>query len=417
MKSFIYYLLKYSLYIFYYYRKKKRITFIPHPGMSVYDGYNIINWKSDNALTLANYVLSNAFQTGMIISIIVSSKDDISVLKKYVAINFPQSVIDFIVFNPLESCISLKQKIKFYISLMDSKYVFTSITLKLRPFCMSSKTKYIDLGYFPMPFKNDLFSADSKIYMGMDEFDERDLDFYICNSELAIRLIMTTMNIPYKNFLNLGNCRNDYLISEEYPLEFRKDILKKVSYPVNTIILYTPTHRDYEYSLDSSASRNLFGYNIDLTSLAEMLKEEGIMIICKIHPKQNKAVLKTALPEGICVFEKNEKYGLSELMKVSDALITDYTSGYFDYLLLDKPVIFNFYDVDKYQVTRGFTFNPIEAVCAGEIVKDREAFIHAIKSTNINASMYQEKRKFVRNLVYSYLDTLSTKRIYSCFFS
>ena len=46
--------IKYILYISYYFSKKNRILFIPHPQMSKDDGYNIINYKSDNALYLAN---------------------------------------------------------------------------------------------------------------------------------------------------------------------------------------------------------------------------------------------------------------------------------------------------------------------------------------------------------------------------
>lgn len=47
-------------------------------------------------------------------------------------------------------------------------------------------------------------------------------------------------------------------------------------------------------------------------------------------------------------------------MAVSDVLITDYTSAYFDFLLLDKPVVFNFYDFEEYSETRGFSFTPIK---------------------------------------------------------
>ncbi|MCS2279479.1 CDP-glycerol glycerophosphotransferase family protein [Bacteroides thetaiotaomicron] len=41
-------------------------------------------------------------------------------------------------------------------------------------------------------------------------------------------------------------------------------------------------------------------------------------------------------------------------------MITDYTSTYFDFLLVNKPVIFNFYDIEEYRRVRGFSFEPIE---------------------------------------------------------
>jgi len=45
--------------------------------------------------------------------------------------------------------------------------------------------------------------------------------------------------------------------------------------------------------------------------------------------------------QTIFIIPPTDKLNLTDLMLASDALITDYTSGYNDYLLLDKPVIFN----------------------------------------------------------------------------
>ena len=253
--------------------------------------------------------------------------------------------------------------------------------------------------------------------MGLDSFDEKDLDYYICNSELAIRLIMPSMSLDYGRYLNLGNCRNDYLISDEYPTDVRKELEAKVSYPVKDIILYTPTHRDYEQSLTSAASRQLLGYEMDLGQFGKKLKDNGILIVCKLHPKQNRTVIEQSLPESIIIHEANSRYGLSELMKASDALLTDYTSGYYDYLLLDRSVIFNFYDIDRYKHSRGFTFTPIESICAGEIVKDAAGLENALMSLDENTAKYKTAISLFLPRFFTYSDTKSTYRIFERFLS
>ncbi|MDE6191898.1 MAG: CDP-glycerol glycerophosphotransferase family protein [Muribaculum sp.] len=391
-----------------------RLMFIPHHGMAANDRYSLINWRSDNALTLANYILENGKCKDKTVTIAITSEDDIASLEQYARRKFPDRKVDFVRYL---GDITKKERWTFYSILTECSHVFSSITYRLRPFSKSKATTYVDLGYFPMPFKNDIFSRSDKLYMGLDLFDERDMDYYICNSELAIRLIMPSMSLDYGRYLNLGNCRNDYLISEEYPSDLRSEIEAKVDYPVKKIVLYTPTHRDYEQSLSQEASRQLLGYDMDLVALGRRLKDNGILILCKLHPKQNRAVIKKVLPESIMIHEANDRYGLSELMKVSDALLTDYTSGYYDYLLLDKPVIFNFYDVDRYKDSRGFTFTPIESVCAGDIVKDSAGLEEALMSLDENYSKHKEMRQFVRNLVFSYNDTKSTQRIFNRFLS
>ncbi len=390
-----------------------RLMFIPHQGMARNDRYNLMNWRSDNALTLAQYILSHDLQKDKILTIAVSVNDNLDTLNNYVATTYPGRKVEFVRFL---GNISTSERWHFYRLLTESSHVFTSITYPLRPFSRRKSVTYVDLGYFPMPFKNDIFAKSDPLYMGLDRFNDKDLDYYICNSELAIRLIMPSMNVDYGHYLNLGNCRNDYLLSDEYPSTVRKVLEQSVDYPVKKIVLYTPTHRDYEEG-QKEASRELLGYDMDLKRFGDRLKENGILIVCKLHPKQNIAAIKRSLPPSITIHQATEKYGLSELMKASDALLTDYTSGYYDYLLLDKPVIFNFHDVELYKSTRGFTFTPIESICAGEIVKDATGLEKALSCLDENADKFGAMRHFVKNLVYSYSDTGSTERIYNRFLS
>ena len=246
----------------------------------------------------------------------------------------------------------------------------------------------------------------------------KDYDFYICSSNFSILSIYPTFSIPYHNYLSLGMCRNDYLFSsEDQGQEIKLKFKENVSYDVKTIVLYTPTHKDYERDLGISAARELLGFKANLITLDKFLKSNGILIICKLHPHQNKEVIKKALPESIQIFEANAYFGLSELMKASDALITDYTSGYYDYLILDKPVIFNFYDVELYNETRGFTIMPVETICAGDIIKSEEELIYSLSHLDQNYINNAEKRKLLKEHVFSSQDSNSCKRVFEYFFS
>lgn len=53
----------------------------------------------------------------------------------------------------------------------------------------------------------------------------------------------------------------------------------------------------------------------------------------------------------------NNKLDPCELMAQADCLITDYSSMYFDYMVLDRPIIFFAFDKDEYLKEREFYFN------------------------------------------------------------
>ena len=404
----------YIVYLLNYRRREDVVLFYPHIGMANNDGYNIINWKSDNALILLHYILDNNLIVDSTLAVVISYNDDLELLNEYVKSKYPNRKFKFI-----RSCIgksSLNDRFTYYKYFVQSKYMFTSMAYRCRPFFLYDKVRIVDLGYFPCPFKYDVYTKEEAVRLGLEpSFDRSCLDYTICNSELAKRLLLPTFSIDYSNFICLGQCRNDYLISAEYPTHLRRMIESRVDYKVNKIILYTPTHRDGD-TISGSVARKLTGYDLDLYEFSNFMRSEGLIFIAKLHPKQCMSLIESELPNNIMLYKYNYEYGLSELMKVSDSLITDYSSGYFDYLLMDKPVIFNFYDFEEYRINRGFTFEPIESICAGDIINDVESFYNALLNIDKNYERYKEMRLLIKNIVYAYNDTKSTERIFLHFF-
>lgn len=75
----------------------------------------------------------------------------------------------------------------------------------------------------------------------------------------------------------------------------------------------------------------------------------------------------------------------------SDLLITDYSSVFFDYANLRRPILFFTYDIDKYRDTlRGFYFN-FEEVAPGPILMESSEVIDTIENINQLKGVYEEK--------------------------
>ena len=404
-----------------YITRKKYVMFIPHKHMCINDHYSIANYRSDSALSFAHFVLENNLLPNKTIVIGISTNSNMSLIQKYVKDHFPQRPVKFVTVYLEKSDNEIyrgKKRLEFWFTFARSSHVFTSQTPLFRPLASSKKITVTDLGYYTAPIKDSTHDKNSPVYIDYSSMNEKDFNYYIVTSEVSKRLIMGTYGFNYNQFKIMGMCRNDYLFSDVKETTLRRSIEKETAYPVRKIVLYTPTHRDYDekkYGV-ADASQELLGFKADLNALDKFLQENGILIYCKMHPKQNTDVIKKQNLPSIKLFEGNDYYGLNELMKVSDALITDYTSGYFDYLILDKPVIFNLFDINKYTKTRGLIFNPITPICAGEVIHDEKEFVDALTNLDENEIKYREKRKDLLDMFNYYKDSNTCQRVYEFFF-
>lgn len=138
-----------------------------------------------------------------------------------------------------------------------------------------------------------------------------------------------------------GNVENVLLDEEKEYIQKIEDLKKQKK----KIFLYAPTFRDESDTL-------LLGLKTkeEIQDFIKYLADRNIVLVIKMHAVEKKKV------EGIenCIV-LDSKCDISIFMKLSDCLITDFSSVYFDYLILDKPIIFYPYDYEAYvSKDRGF---------------------------------------------------------------
>ena len=101
-----------------------------------------------------------------------------------------------------------------------------------------------------------------------------------------------------------------------------------------SLVVYTPTWRKHDREL-----------HLDLQTLDAFARLNKMIFIIKLHPKH---ACPCSLDDYSHIMEYNKKADVYPLLTVADALITDYSSIYLDYLLTDKPIFFYPYDSDEY---------------------------------------------------------------------
>lgn len=391
-------------------KDSRLIVFIPHGGVFK-DSYSLLNYASDNALTFMKYLI-DSYGTAYRYCVAVDYREYGDFIERINNTNNVGITCFPYFLNGVKNGLA-RRKLHYqniFRVLCRASYIFTSESCPL--YYKTRKQTLVYLGYYT-PFKNDYLPINAGANADMNA--SKSYDYCITTSLLSSQIISHTYSIPLYKFHHLGFPRNDALLINRKNEELEQFIGQSVSYPVRKVILYTPTHRDYEQDTHMDV-RSVLGFNVDKEKLSILLRQHNALIICKVHSKQNTEALRKELPVGVVLHIPNSRYGLCELMQRSDYLITDYTSAYFDYLLLDKPVLFNFYDFNKYKECRGFAYDPLDSIIAGDIFTDEKSLYDRLKAVLSGEDKWKLQRNWVKNLVHKYTDTQASKRIYDLIF-
>lgn len=381
---------------FFFNLKKGKCLFIPHPGFCLNDKASIINYKADNCLIFVRYMLDNGLCGDRELVVVSTTPERAQKEQAFCREHYPEANIRIIP--------DVSRQIKS--AWASAEYIFRSE--ECFPYRKKKGQKYICLSYYPISLKNDCYDSRTA-HLGYRAQLTPATDMLMSSSLINSQMDAAAFEIPFYKFQPIGKVRTDVL-KQQSDVQFVRKYLQQLcgDYEFNKIILYTPTHRDYE-NATFDIKRSILGFDVEQTRFEKFLRENMLLIVCKLHPHQNAAVVNAELPKGVVNFRGAEEFGLVELMQASDMLMTDYTSAYVDYLMLDKPVIFNFYDLELYEKSRGLSFYPYERICAGERFTDEESFYKAVTDTLAKPDKYAQKRADILEEMITYRGNVCEK--------
>ncbi|MTT30616.1 CDP-glycerol glycerophosphotransferase family protein [Terrilactibacillus sp. BCM23-1] len=181
-----------------------------------------------------------------------------------------------------------------------------------------------------------------------------------------------------KVMIESGYPRNDILYTDNNFTEIFK-LKQKYGLPQDKkIILYAPTWRDDQFY---SKGKYKFDLDLDLSLMREEFGDEYIVIL-RMHylVAEN---LDLSPYEGFA-YDYSQHEDIRELYLISDILMTDYSSVFFDYANLRRPMIFFVYDIENYRdKLRGFYFD-FEKTAPGPLVKTTAEVINSIREFEDN---------------------------------
>ena len=241
-------------------------------------------------------------------------------------------------------------------------------------------------------------------------------DYVLVQSHFFDDIIKYEYNLSQDQLVYCGYPRCDYFYN------CNKDILSYFNC-VGRYIIWLPTFRkNTSRSVDDAiSSYNNIGMpviysNKQLKELNSFLQARNLYIIYKPHPAQDVSVLKALTMTNILILNDtilfDKKLQLYEVIAKSSALITDYSSVYFDYLLLNRPIATTCDDAEEWKNGRGFAFD-LETIYNNTTVrvntfKDLTLFIDDIYNNIDNKG---NERNKVKNITNIYDDGHSSERV------
>lgn len=249
----------------------------------------------------------------------------------------------------------------------------------------------------------DVYSANPR-YKRDFYMQSRAWDYLLSPNKYSSEIFRSAFKFD-NEMLEYGYPRNDILYSPQKD-EIVVRVKKSIGIPEDKkVVLYAPTWRDDDFY---EPGKYKFQLQLDLHKMKEILGDEYVVAL-----RMHYFIADDINVEGLDGFAFNlSKYDdIAELYLISDILITDYSSVFFDYANLKRPILFFTYDLDKYRdQLRGFYLD-FENEGPGPLLRTSDAVIEAIANIDEVTKEYVGRYDAFYERFCSWHDGKSTEKV------
>lgn len=233
----------------------------------------------------------------------------------------------------------------------------------------------------------------------------RQWDYLLSDNPFSTEKFQSCFMFDKEKILEFGYPANDPLYDKS--IEEKAQVLKeKLCIPKNKkVLLYAPTWRD-----DNAYGDGEYKYEsaLDFLRLKQEIGNEYVLLLRTHYWVVDRMELNGLSDFVINVSDYDD---ITDLYLVSDICMTDYSSVFFDYANLKRPILFFMYDLEKYRdVLRGFYLD-IEKDLPGPILKTNDEVLEAIKNIDSVNKDYGTKYEKFYNRFCSIDDGNAAKRV------
>ncbi|MGN0709357.1 MAG: CDP-glycerol glycerophosphotransferase family protein [Anaerovoracaceae bacterium] len=265
---------------------------------------------------------------------------------------------------------------------------------------LSPRTKLIQLWHAGAGFKSSGYSRWGNTGCPAPVSCHRQYDYGISSSTRIAHFHSEVFGINPEQLLPTGMPRMDEYLDPEHREKITKRLRKK--FPLingKKVILFAPTYRG-----KNKADAHYPYEMIDFGKLYETCGDEYVVLF-KMHPWVSDRV---PIPEKYKdrMIDVNKYHDINNLFYITDLMITDYSSGIFEYSLMKKPMLFFAFDKIQYAYSRGF-HRPYEESAPGRVCSTFDELLDAIRNKDFD---YEKVEQYVE-YHFDNIDTHASDRV------
>lgn len=239
-------------------------------------------------------------------------------------------------------------------------------------------------------------------------------DYVITQSSCFNAAISEGLNVPLRKTIPLGFPRTDVL-GRKHDSKTKLGIQEQTK-----VIVWMPTFRrnknsGFSYGHINALGVPLFETTEEFETVNRELEDNNVMLIIKLHPAEDRSGIELHSYSNIVFLSDKEleAKGLTsyKLLADSDALLTDYSSVYYDYLLVDKPIALVTDNLDEFTEKIGFYYGDFKSFIKGTYIQTINEFRIFIKDIGNGTDREKESRKWAIERYCEYRDFNSTQRV------
>lgn len=287
----------------------------------------------------------------------------------------------------IKGALGLSAVLRFYFvkapALARAKYIFLNDNfMPLADFPLRKGTVVTQLWHGEGALKKICLALDLP-----DEIEKRERKLYakynwvVCSSESVVPVYSEAFGLPAEKILPLGSPRTDFFFSPFDYASSRAEFDRL--YPDcagKKLVLYAPTFRD-----DPEKDR-LIAEHFDGERFTGEFGNEYALLV-RFHPQVHSS-------SGIkCAADVTSYPDIGTLLRLSDALITDYSSVFMDFALLDKPCYFYAYDLEEYTADRDF-YGDYRSIVPGPVAESFDELVSAFSDCRADSEKLRAFREY-----------------------
>lgn len=190
---------------------------------------------------------------------------------------------------------------------------------------------------------------------------------------------------PRENIIEVGYPRNDILYSDRAD-QIAREVKAEFGIPEDKrVILYAPTWRDNQFY---GKAKYKFTLAMDLERMRREFGGDSVLLL-RTHYYIADILDLTGLEDF--VYNGSTYNDVSRLYLASDICITDYSSVFFDYANLRRPMLFFAYDYEDYKgEIRGMYFD-MNKELPGPILQTNDELVDALHNIDKVTEQYKER--------------------------